>query len=42
MAQAKLRDLKAAGKDQWDAVVAKREKVRDAFSHSFKYLKSQL
>ena len=42
MAQAKLCDFKAAGKDQWDAVVAEMEKVRDVFSHSFRYFKLQL
>ena len=42
MAQAKLCDFKAAGKDQWDAVVAEMEKVRDVFSHSFQYFKLQL
>ncbi|MDP1999510.1 MAG: hypothetical protein Q8K22_07935 [Rhodoferax sp.] len=42
VAKARLNDLKAAGEDKWDAVVAEMEKVRDAFSHSFNYFKSQL
>jgi predicted RNase H-like nuclease len=42
LAKARLNDLKAAGEDKWDAVVAEMEKVRDAFSHSFNYFKSQL
>lgn len=42
LAKSKLHDLKAAGEDKWDSVVAEMEKVRDAFSRSFKYFKSQL
>ena len=42
LAKARLSDLKAAGEDKWDAMVAEMEKVRDAFSHSFNYFKSQL
>ncbi len=42
LAKARLADLKEAGEDKWDAVVAEMEKVRDAFSHSFNYFKSQL
>jgi predicted nucleic acid-binding Zn-ribbon protein len=42
LAKARLSDLKEAGEDKWDAVVAEMEKVRDAFSHSFNYFKSQL
>jgi hypothetical protein len=42
LAKARLGDLKEAGEDKWDAVVAEMEKVRDAFSHSFNYFKSQL
>ncbi len=42
LAKAKLDDLKAAGEDKWDALVAEMEKVRDAFKHSFSYFKSQL
>ena len=39
---AKLDDMKAAGADTWEAMVAEMEKVRDAFVHSFSYFKSQL
>lgn len=42
IAVAKLDELKAAGEDTWDAMVADMEKVRDAFKHSFNYFKSQL
>jgi len=41
-AMAKLDDMKAAGTDTWDAMVAEMEKVRDAFVHSFSYFKSQI
>ena len=42
LAKGKLDELKAAGEDGWDAMVAEMEKVRDAFKHSFNYFKSQL
>lgn len=42
LAKTRLNELKDAGEDKWDAVVAEMEKVRDAFSHSFNYFKSQL
>ena len=42
VAVAKLDDMKAAGADTWEAMVAEMEKVRDAFVHSFSYFKSQL
>ena len=42
LAVAKLDELKAAGEDKWEAMVAEMEKVRDAFVHSFNYFKSQL
>ena len=42
LAVAKLDEMKAAGEDSWEAMVAQMEKVRDAFTHSFKYFKSQL
>ena len=42
LAVAKLDEMKAAGEDTWEAMVAQMEKVRDAFTHSFKYFKSQL
>jgi len=41
-AKAKMEELKSAGEDRWDAMVAEMEKVRDAFVHSFSYFKSQL
>ena len=42
IAVAKLDELKAAGEESWDNMVAEMEKVRDAFKHSFNYFKSQL
>ncbi len=42
LAVAKLDELKAAGEDSWDKVVAEMEKIRDAFVHSFSYFKSQV
>jgi F0F1-type ATP synthase membrane subunit b/b' len=42
LAIAKLDEMKAAGSDTWEAMVAEMEKVRDAFVHSFSYFKSQL
>lgn len=41
-AKAKMDELKSAGEDRWDAMVAEMEKVRDAFVHSFSYFKSQV
>lgn len=42
LAVVKLDELKAAGEDGWDKMVAEMEKVRDAFTHSFNYFKSQV
>jgi len=42
LAVGKLDELKAAGEDKWDAMVAEMDKIRDAFTHSFNYFKSQL
>jgi hypothetical protein len=42
LAVAKLDELKASGEGKWDTTVAEMEKVRDAFTHSFHYFKSQL
>lgn len=42
LAVAKLDELKAAGEDTWDKMVAEMDKVIDAFKHSFNYFKSQL
>ena len=40
-AAAKLDDLKDAGEDAWDNLVAETEKVGDALKHSYNYFKSQ-
>ena len=42
LALLKLEELKASGESNWDAMVAEMEKVRDAFTHSFHYFKSQV
>ena len=42
LAVAKLDELKAAGEDTWETLVAEMEKIRDALIHSFNYFKSQL
>jgi len=42
LASAKLDELKAAGEDNWNAMTAEMEKVREAFVHSFNYFKSQV
>jgi DUF4097 and DUF4098 domain-containing protein YvlB len=42
LAVAKLEELQAAGETTWEAMVAEMEKVRDAFTHSFSYFKSQV
>ena len=42
LALAKLDELKIAGEDSWKNMVEEVEKVRDAFTHSFNYFKSQL
>ena len=42
LALAKLEQLKSAGDDTWEKLVAEMERLRDAFSHSFNYFKSQL
>ena len=42
LAVAKLEELKAAGGDSWEKMVAEMEKIRDAFIHSFSYFKSQV
>ena len=42
VAAAKLEDLKSAGEDRWEAMVAEMDKMRDAFVHSFHYFKSQI
>lgn len=42
LAVAKLEEIKAAGESSWEAMVAEMEKMRDAFTHSFHYFKSQI
>ncbi len=42
LALAKLEEIKAAGEDSWEQMVAEVEKIRDAFVHSFHYFKAQL
>lgn len=41
LALAKLNDLKSTSEDTWESMVTEMEKVRDAFTHSFHYFKSQ-
>jgi len=41
-ANAKLEELKNAGEDSWDSMVAEMDKIGDAFKHSYNYFKSQL
>ena len=42
LAMAKLAELRTAGADSWDFMVAEMDKLRDAFTHSFKNFKSRL
>ncbi len=42
LAVAKLDEMKTASEDGWEAMVTEMEKVRDAFTHSFHYFKSQV
>ena len=42
LAGKKLETLKATAEDGWDAMVEEMEKVRDAFTSSFNYFKSQI
>ena len=42
LAVAKLAEIRTANEASWDATVAEMEKVRDAFTHSFHYFKSQV
>ena len=42
LAVAKLEEIKLAGESKWEALVAEMEKMRDAFTHSFHYFKSQI
>jgi uncharacterized alpha-E superfamily protein len=42
LAVAKLEDMKVASEETWESMVTEMEKVRDAFTHSFHYFKSQV
>lgn len=42
LAVARFDEMKSAGEDKWESMVTEMEKVRDAFTHSFHYFKSQL
>jgi len=42
LAVAKLDEMKTASEETWEAMVVEMEKVRDAFTHSFHYFKSQV
>ena len=42
LAVIKLDELKASSEDNWHTMVAEMEKIREAFTHSFHYFKSQL
>jgi TolA-binding protein len=41
-AMMKLNELKGAGEEKWDELIAEGEKVHKAFVHSVNYFKSQL
>lgn len=41
-AQVKMEEIKGAGEDKWEALVAEGDKLQKAFVHSFNYFKSQL
>lgn len=42
LAVAKLGEMKTASEETWESMVVEMEKVRDAFTHSFHYFKSQI
>lgn len=42
LAVSKLDEIRAAGEESWETMVAEMEKKRDAFVHSFHYFKSQI
>jgi predicted nucleic acid-binding Zn-ribbon protein len=42
VASGKLEELRIACEDTWETMVAEMEKMRDAFTHSFHYFKSQV
>lgn len=41
-AKVKMDEVKEAGEDKWEALVAEGDKLHKAFVHSFNYFKSQL
>ncbi len=42
LAGVKLDEMRASGEDSWEKLKTEMEKVRDAFTHSFRYFRSQL
>ena len=42
LAMSKLEEVQASGESSWEAMVTEMEKIRDAFTHSFSYFKSQV
>lgn len=42
LAAAKFDSLVAASEESWETIVDEMEKMRDAFTHSFHYFKSQI
>jgi ATP/maltotriose-dependent transcriptional regulator MalT len=42
LAVAKFEELKITSEGSWDKAVAEMDKIRDAFTHSFSYFKSQI
>jgi hypothetical protein len=42
LAVAKFEEVKLAGEDTWDSMVTEMDKLREAFTHSFHYFKSQV
>lgn len=42
LAITRLDEIRIAGENSWEAMVAEMERVRDAFVHSFHYFKSRL
>lgn len=42
LAIAKLEEMRLAGEGSWEKMTVEMEKMRDAFTHSFHYFKSQL
>ena len=42
LASTKLEEMKLAGEDKWEKMKDEMEKIRDAFTHSFNYFKSQV